>query len=49
MGGIDEIATSLAVGVVDLLRFLAGGPPAPFLAEGHGAEGELANSEPAVS
>ena len=47
--GVDEIAASLAEGVVDLAGFVLGGTPAPVLAEGHGAKGSFGNSQTAVA
>jgi hypothetical protein len=49
VGGVDEIAPGLAEGIVHLACFVLGRTPAPFIAEGHCAEGRLRNSESGVA
>src|SRR5262249_21549304 len=49
VGGIDEVPPGLAERVVHLPRLVLGGPPAPFLAEGHRAERRLRNTKSTVA
>ena len=49
VGGVDEVAAGLGVGVEHLEALVAAGPPAPVGAEGHGPEGQLGHAQAAAA
>ena len=49
VSGVDEVAAELQIAVQHLFRFRFAGAEAPILAEGHCAQAEGADAEPAIS
>src|SRR5208282_6802182 len=45
VGGVEEIAAGIDVGVEDRLGFVPVRAPAPFLAKGHGAQAKFGNAQ----
>jgi hypothetical protein len=49
IGGVKEVAARVTEGVIHLLRFVLGCSPPPFVAEGHGAQGEIRDPQTGIS